>query len=152
MPQLKSELLFTVDITVGRVQNLPATPLGDRRIVEVTGGTFEGPRMNGKILPCGGDWILLRRDGVLQLDVRLTLETDDEQLIYMTYHGFRHGPAEVIARLNRGEAVAASEYYFRIAPMFQTGSEKYAWLNGIVAAGVGDRKAAGPRYQVFEIL
>lgn len=90
--------------------------------------------MRGRVLNGGGDWVLLRRDGVLQLDVRIMLETEDKQHIYMSYGGYRHGPKDVIERLNKGETVDPSLYYFRATPYFETGSEKYARLNGICAA------------------
>ena len=100
----------------------------------------------------GSDWLLLRRDGVLQLDVRLMLETDDKALIYMTYRGLRHGPADVIAKLGRGEAVDPSLYYFRATPYFETAAEKYAWMNGICCIATGSRAASGPTYHVFQVL
>ncbi len=149
---IESELLFTITLTVDAPQDLGATPVGERRVVVVTGGRFEGPKLNGTVLPGGTDWLVLRADGSLQLDVRLTLRTDDGALIGMTYRGLRHGPAEVMERLNRGEPVEASEYYFRIAPLFETGSETYAWLNGILAVGVGSRSPDGPTYEVYRIL
>ena len=150
---IKTQHLFTMPVDVEMpLQMVGATPIGERRIAKVTGGTFAGPEMNGKILPGGGDWLLLRSDGSLQLDVRVTLETDDGALIFMTYRGFRHGPAEVMARLNKGEDVDPSEYYFRVAPFFETGAEKYDWLNRIVAVGTGHRLASGPVYEVYQIL
>jgi hypothetical protein len=105
-------------------------------------------------------WRLLRRadgfpasnDGALQLDVRLTLQTDDGAPIFMTYRGIRHGREAILARLSKGEAVDPSEYYFRIAPFFETGAAKYAWLNNIISVGYGERLAKGPRYTIFEIL
>ncbi len=84
MSELKSRHLFDIDITIEPPQVLGATPFGDRRIVLLRGGTFEGERLKGVVLPGGGDWIMARSDGALQLDVRLTMQTDDEQLIYMT--------------------------------------------------------------------
>jgi hypothetical protein len=151
--ELKSRLLFVLDAHLDPPQMVARTPVGERKIVTVNGGTFEGPRLRGRILPAGGaDWALVRNDGSLVLDVRLTLETDDGERIFMTYRGVRHGPAEVLARLARGEPVDPAAYYFRTAPFFETGSEKYAWLNRIVAVGVGERTAKGPRYTVFEIL
>ena len=96
--------------------------------------------------------MVIRPDGVLQLDVRLTLETDDGALIFMTYRGVRHGPDDVIARLNGGEDVDPSEYYFRTAPFFETSAGKYAWLNSIICIGKGNRIPAGPTYRVFEVL
>ena len=152
MPEIKTELLFKMALEVPPILDLGETPYGRRRIARVAGGTFEGPKMKGRVLDGGGDWLLLRRDGVLQLDVRVTLETDDKQHVYMTYRGLRHGPKEVIDRLNKGEAVDPSLYYFRATPYFETGSEKYAWLNGICAIATGARLATGPTYQVFQGL
>ena len=91
-------------------------------------------------------------DGSVQLDVRLTLETDDGALIYMTYRGVRNSTPEVAERLARGDSVDPDEYYFRTSPFFETSSEKYAWLNNIVSVAVGERLAAGVKYRVFEIL
>ena len=89
--------------------------------------------------------MLLRQDGVLALDVRITLETDDGHLIFMSYRGMRHGPKEVIERLNRGEKVDPQSYYFRMVPQFETSSDKYAWLNRLVALGKGRREPTGPK-------
>ena len=80
------------------------------------GGSFEGPRLRGEVLPDGGDWLLMRPDGVLEQDVRITLKTDNGAFIYLRYAGMRHGPPEVMARLAQGETVDPSEYYFRVAP------------------------------------
>lgn len=153
MTDVRTEFLFQIDLTVTPPQSLGATPAGERRIVTVTGGTFEGPKLKGKVVPnSGGDWIVARPDGALQLDVRITLECDDGALIYMRYEGIRAGDPAVLARLNRGEAVDPSEYYFRISPRFETGSETYGWLNRILAVGLGDRRPTGPRYRVYEVL
>jgi Protein of unknown function (DUF3237) len=152
MPEIKTELLFKIVLEVPSILDLGETPYGRRRIARVGGGTFEGPKMKGRVLDGGGDWLLLRRDGVLQLDVRQTLETDDKQHIYMTYRGYRHGPKDVIDRLNRGEPVDPSLYYFRTTPNFETASEKYAWLNGICSIATGERQASGPTYHVFQVL
>ena len=152
MAELKSRPLFEIDLTVAAPQLVGATPAGDRRIFLVTGGRFEGDRLRGTVLDGGADWILVRHDGAFQLDVRLTLKTDDDALIGMTYRGLRHGPAAVMERLTRGENVDPSEYYFRIAAFFETGAEDYLWLNKICAIGMGDRRATGPHYNMFEIL
>ncbi|HZD26208.1 MAG TPA: DUF3237 domain-containing protein [Alphaproteobacteria bacterium] len=152
MSGIETEFLFQARLEVPRINDLGATPFGHRRIAEVSGGTFEGPKLKGRALPGGGDWLLLRNDGVLQLDVRLILETDDKALIYMTYRGARHGPDAVMQRLNAGEPVDPSEYYFRTAPFFETSSEKYAWLNGIVSVATGHRTPEGPVYDVYQVL
>lgn len=127
-------------------------PYGGRKIVMVTGGSLIGPLIRARILPGGGDWALLRGDGILLLDVRLVLQTDDGAVVYMTYTGRRHAPETVMARLARGEAVAPTEMYFRIAPVFETGDARYGWMNKLIAVGVGERLKTGPRYHIHEIL
>ena len=150
---IETRPLFGMTLTVPSIVDLGATPLGHRRIAQVTGGNFAGERLRGTVhAGPGGDWLLLRNDGVLTLDVRLTLETDDHQLIYMSYKGMRHGPKDVMDRLNRGEAVDPKSYYFRSVPVFETSSEKYSWLNRMVAIGTGRREASGPIYDVHEVL
>ena len=152
MSDVRTTLLFTIKLQAAAPQMLGKTPLGERRVVPVTGGHFEGPRLKGTVEPGGSDWILARPDGSLRLDVRLTLKTDDGALIGMTYAGIRHGPPAVIERLGRGEAVDPSEYYFRTVPLFETGAAKYAWLNNIVSVALGHRPPDGPVYRVFEVL
>ena len=149
---LSSRALFEIDLTVAGPQNLGVTPAGERRVFLVTGGRFEGERLRGKVLDGGADWVLIRPDAVLQLDVRTTLETDDGALIGMTYRGLRHGPPEVMEQLARGETVDPSAYYFRIAAFFETGAQDYLWLNRICAIGLGDRRPTGPHYSLIEIL
>jgi hypothetical protein len=145
--------LFVLEAVLDRPQLMEETPYGMRKIVPVLGGTFSGERLRGVILPGGGhDWAMTRGDGALVLDVRLVLETDDGAHIMMTYRGIRTGAPEVLARIAAGEHVDPAEYYFRIIPFFETGSEKYGWLNRIVCVGFGDRVKAGPRYTVHEVL
>lgn len=152
MAEIETEMLFRATLDVASVHDLGATPFGARRIAEVTGGSFEGPRMRGRVMGGGGDWLLMRNDGILQLDVRIILETDDGALVYMTYRGLRHGPEAVMKRLNAGEEVAPSEYYFRTAPFFETSAPAYAWLNGIVSVAKGHRMPTGPVYEVHQVL
>ena len=96
--------------------------------------------------------MLLRRDDALEIEVRITLETDDQQQIYTSWKGFRHGPKEVIDRLNRGEIVDPETYYFRTTPYFETRSEKYDWMNRICSIATGARKASGRTFEVFQLL
>src|SRR5260370_41514429 len=107
-------------IAAATAQKLGTVPHGNRTVGPVTGGHFEGLRLRGEILSGGGDWLLLRSDNVLELDLRITLETDDHALIYMTFQGLRHGPPEVIAALGHGEVVDRARYYFRTLPRFET--------------------------------
>lgn len=152
MAEIRTAHLFTLTLAVAEMQALGKTPMGDRRVGVVEGGRFAGAKLNGTVLKGGSDWLLLRADGALQLDVRLTLKTDDGDVIGMTYRGYRHGPEAVIARLNKGEKVDAADYYFRIAPFFETASQKYGWLNRVVAVATGHRLPQGPVYEVFEVL
>jgi hypothetical protein len=77
---------------------------------------------------------------------------DDNEKIYVTWKGIRHGPKEVIDRVNRGETVDPGTYYFRTTPYFETGSQKYAWLNRICSIATGSRNASGRTIQVFQVL
>ena len=118
----------------------------------ITGGTFQGERLRGKVLPGGGDWTILRADGVLELDLRITLETDDGALISMASFGLRHGPPDVIAAIGRGEKVDPSSYYFRTTIKLEASAPKYAFLNRLLAVSTGDRLPNGPIYTIEEIL
>ena len=144
--------LMILEVAVAAPQRIGAGPHGTRVTAPITSGHFEGPRLRGAVLPGGGDWTLLRGDGVLELDLRVTLETDDGALIHMTSLGLRHGPADVVAALARGESVDPSAYYFRTLPRFETGHPKYQFLNRLLAVAGGDRRPKGPIYTVHEIL
>src|SRR5262249_13125565 len=102
---------------------------GHRRIVPLAGGTFTGPALNGKLLPGSNDWQIVLRDGTTLLDIRYTLQTDDGALLYVQSRGVRHGSAEVLARLGRGDDVDASEYTFRTSTQVETASRDLDWLN-----------------------
>jgi len=96
---------FDFIITLASVKDLGDTPVGHRRIINILGGTVEGPKMQGKILQGGADWQYIRADGVTYLDARYTIETEDGGLIFVSNLGYRHGPPEIIERLTRGEPV-----------------------------------------------
>jgi uncharacterized protein DUF3237 len=149
---MNTRLLMTMQVTLATRQTIGVVPHGTRVTAPMASGQFEGPRLRGKLLPGGGDWTLLRADGVLELDLRVTLETDDGALIHMASFGLRHGPPEVMAALTRGENVDPSLYYFRTTPRFETGHPKYAFLNRLLAVSNGERHAAGPTYMIEEIL
>jgi Protein of unknown function (DUF3237) len=107
--------LFVMRLVVPKVISVGATPGAFRRLGVVSGGTFEGERLSGEVLNGGNDWQDVRADGATTLDVRLVLKTNDGALIAMSYRGVRHGPADVLARIDRGEAADPQSYYFRIA-------------------------------------
>ncbi|PYR39051.1 MAG: DUF3237 domain-containing protein [Acidobacteria bacterium] len=134
---LKSEFLFDVVFDVSTPFNL-----GSRQIVPVTGGTFAGPKLKGTAFSGGGDWIVRRSDGASVLNVRATLKTDDDQLIYMSYDGILYTPA----------GAKPGEFYWRTTPKFETASPKYEWLTRIVAVGVGRPVPGKAAYRIFQIL
>ena len=154
LTRLEARPLLAMRLQVDGPTTLGRGPAHDRRIGVITGGTFDGPHegLSGKVLPGGSDWQTVRTDGTWTLDVRLVLETEGGDLVGVTYGGYRRGPPETLARLARGEPVEPSEYYFRSTPLFETASERFAWLNGIVAVGIGHRFPDGPVYSLFEIL
>ena len=149
---MRLQALFKADIELAPAQELGAGPLGRRRIIAITGGRFVGERLSGRVLPGGADWQVIRADGVAELDARYTLETAEGALIYVRNRGFRHGPAEVLKRLAAGENVDPAQYYMRTTPLFETGDERYAWLNRMVCVASGARRPAAVELEVFEIL
>jgi hypothetical protein len=149
---VRTRPLFVMQLNVRPLVVVGATPGVNRRIGLVPGGSFEGGRLSGQVLDGGSDWQAIRSDGGTTLDVRLVLKTHDDAMIAMTYRGVRHGPADVISRLERGETVDPASYYFRITPMFETAAGAYDWLNRILAVGIGHRPPDGPVYSVFEVL
>lgn len=150
---MNTRLLMTLRVTVAAPQSIGAVPHGTRRTAVMTGGDFEGPRLRGSVLSDGSaDWLLLRADGVLELDLRATLRTDDGALISMRSFGLRHGPPEVMAAISRGETVDPATYYFRTTPRFETAHPAYAFLNRLVAVASGNRRPEGPLYTIHEVL
>jgi hypothetical protein len=136
--KLEYELLYKIDISVEPGIELGKTPLGTRIIYSVKGGTFEGPKLKGKVRPTGDDWFLRVDSVTSKLDVRLLLETEDGQLISSTYIGFIHNNPD-------------GTTYWRITPLFETSSKKYSWLNYLVAVGVGKGREGGVTYEVYAI-
>src|SRR5688572_296970 len=147
---IRTEFLCKIHVTLEPVRDLGDTPLGRRRIIGITGGSFSG-RLSGRVLPGGADWQIVRADGTADLDARYTLETSDGALIYVNNRGYRHGPREVIARLVKGEDVDPALYYMRTTPWFETSSPAYDWLNRIVCVGTGARRPAGVELELFEV-
>ena len=150
--ELRTRPLLAIRLDVRGPMPVIATPGAGRRIGVVTGGSFDGERLSGTVMDGGSDWQTLKADGSVALDVRLILKTSDDAHIAMTYRGVRHGTPEAIARLDRGEVVDPSEIYFRSIVQFETAAPHYDWLNHVVAVGVGQRRADGPVYSVFEVI
>ena len=135
-PALQYEYLCTAEAELEAGQPVGKTPHGTRNIVYVKSGVVTGPKIKGRVLPGGGDWYTTRPDGIGEVDVRATIETDDGALIYTHYKG----------------VINPKTGYFRTTPRYETASEKYAWLNNIVAVGVGSSIATGVRYHIYQIL
>src|SRR5437764_8430604 len=133
---MNSRPLMLVRLETSAIEEIGSTPHGKLSIFPVTGGTFEGERLRGKVLAGGGDWVTAMADGTLELDLRVTLETDDGALIHMAFTGVRDD----------------ANHYFRTLPRFETAAPKYAFLNRMLAVGIGEGHRDGPVHTIEGIL
>ena len=136
---MRSRPLMTLRLSTAPTQDVGAGPRGARLTFPIVGGSFEGDRLRGKVLPGGGDWVLKRPDGVLELDLRVTLETDDGALVHMTFDGIRDDSAK-------------GAPFFRTLPRFETADTRYSFLNRLLAVGAGEIGPEGPVHVIEEIL
>jgi len=127
-------------------------PFGTRQIFDVTGGHFEGPRLKGTVEASGGDWILIGPDGVGRLDVRATLRTEDDAVIYMQYPGVAVFNEAVITALAEGSATEFGDTDFFTQPRFETGHAEYGWLNAVVAVGEGRTLPNAVEYRISRVV
>ena len=127
---------MALHLATSATEDIGPTPQGTLTIFPVTGGSFEGERLSGHVLAGGGDWVTAHEDGAFTLDLRVTLETDDGELIHMTFTGVRDD----------------ANHYFRTVPRFETAAPKYAFLNRLLAVGVGEGHRDGPIHTIEEIL
>jgi muconolactone delta-isomerase len=150
LPDPRLSPVYRLEAALGEPLDLGDTAQGRRRVVALTGGTFTGPELNGRLLPgASADWQIMLADGTALADLRYTLETDSGDLLYVQSRGVRHGSAEVLARLARGEAVDASEYTFRTSTRIETAAPELGWLNKGVFISVGGRQPAGVIYETY---
>ena len=150
LPDPRLTLVYRLEASLGEPLDLGQTAQGHRRIVPLTGGTFRGQSISGKLLPCtSADWQITLPDGTALADLRYTLQTDAGDLLYVRAQGVRHGSPEVLARLGRGEDVDASEYTFRTTTEIQTAKSSLDWLNKGVFVSVGGRQPAGVIYETY---
>jgi hypothetical protein len=133
---INSRPLMVLRLETSATQDIGSTPQGALTIFPVTGGSFEGERLRGKVLAGGGDWVTAHSNGTLTVDLRVTLETDDKGLIHMTFTGVRDDPS----------------HYFRTLPRFETAAPQYAFLNRLLAVGIGEIRPDGPVHVIEEIL
>ena len=143
--------IFTVHAELADIISLGRTPYGERRIIGILGGTVRGARLNGRILPGGADWQIVRGDGAADIQARYTIETDSGARILVSSDGLRHGPPAVLERLAQGDSVDPALYYFRTVMRFETADPSVDWLNRILALARGQREARSVRLDVYEV-
>lgn len=146
------EFLMRIAADVGEIQTMGGGPLGERRIVAITGGRFDGPRLKGEIVPGGADWQIVRADGVLDIDARYAMRAESGAMIRVVSQGYRHGPPEVLAALGRGEDVPKDAYFFRTVMRFETGAPELAWLNRTIAVASAERRARQVLLEAWRLL
>jgi Protein of unknown function (DUF3237) len=149
---LSAEPIFTIQAELEAVLNLGRTPYGERRVINILGGTITGLKLHGRILPGGADWQILRADGAADIQARYTIETDKGARILVSSDGLRHGPPAVLESLARGDRVDPGLYYFRTIMRFETSDPAVDWLNRILALARGQREARSVRLDVYEVL
>ncbi len=149
---LGTEPIFTIDAELAAIMDLGRTPYGGRRFVGILGGRVSGPKLNGRILPGGADWQIIRSDGAADISARYTIETDSGARVLVASDGLRHGPPEVLEKLARGDSVDPALYYFRTAMRFEAADPSVDWLNRILAVARGQREAQSVRLEVYEVM
>jgi len=150
LPEPRLTRVYRLEATLAQPLDLGNVAQGHRRIVPQTGGTFTGPELNGKLVAsASADWQIVLPDGTALGDIRYTLQTDAGELLYVQSQGVRHGNAEVLARLARGEDVDASEYTFRTSTRIETAAPRLDWLNKGIFISVGGRQATGVIYETY---
>jgi hypothetical protein len=149
---LETRPLCTMNVQLANPRVVRNGPYGERRIIDVLGGTVTGDRLSGELLAGGADFQLGRPDGVAEIDVRATLQTTTGDVVYLTGKGLRHAPEDVSRRIAAGEQVDPAEYYFRECLFFETGAPGLLWLNRIVTIAKGRRAADSVTIEAFEIL
>ncbi|WP_223881792.1 DUF3237 domain-containing protein [Niallia endozanthoxylica] len=143
--------MFTAHIQVENSIEIGDSGKGHRRVIPITGGSFEGDLLKGIVLPGGADYQILRQDGVTEALAHYTIQTDDGVPIYVVNKGYRHGPKEIIDKLIRGEEVPDDTYYFKTSPVFETGSNKYDFLNKMIFIGEGIRKPSEVQIVFYQV-
>jgi hypothetical protein len=148
----KLEFAFELKIQVSPLPEVGKTAKGTRKIISITGGSFEGPQIKGTIVPGGYDWQLIRNDGVIEIEARYVLQTTEGAMITIVNTGLRHAPEDVMRRLVAGEDVDPSLYYFRCIPIFETNEQKHDWLTKNIFIANGIRKPTLVIIQVWKVL
>jgi len=127
-PQLSTRYVFTITARIAEVTTAGDLGYGVRRIIPIVGGEVRGEKVNGKVLPFGADFQIIRPNELIDLEARYAFETDDGAVVYVENKGIRFGPVDLLQKLKRGEPVDPELIYFRTVPKFETGHENYRWL------------------------
>ena len=151
MNLISPEPILTVHAELADILQFGATPIGERRVINILGGTVTG-KVTGKILPGGADWQFIRADGAAHVEARYTIQADSGAYILVYSEGIRQVPPDVLARLLTGEAVDPSLYYFRTCMRFETGDKDLDWLNRVITIARGQREKNAVRLEVYEVL
>lgn len=149
----KPELEYVCDLSVqlAPIREMGKGRAGRRRIVPIVGGDVTGPLLQGRILNLGADWQTVFGDGLAELDTRYAVETHDGATIEIENYGYRHGPADALASIARGEAVDPKAYYMRTHARLETGDARYDWVNRTLFLGVGARHQQSVHIRLFAI-
>ena len=151
-PELHTRFAFAITARIGEVTIAGDVGHGVRRIIPITGGEVKGERVNGKVLPFGADFQIIRPNELIDLEAKYALETDDGAVIYVENRGIRFGPVDLLQKLKRGEPVDPKLIYFRTVPKFETGAEKYRWLMENLFIGSAARHADRVVIDVHQVL
>jgi hypothetical protein len=148
---LGKQPIFTIHAELAGIMNLGRTPYGERRVIDILGGTVSGPKLNGRVLPGGADWQVVRADGATDIQARYTIESEAGARILVSSEGLQHGPPAVMERLARGDSVDPALYYFRTVMRFETADREADWLNRILGLARGQRETNAVRLDVYEV-
>jgi 5-methylphenazine-1-carboxylate 1-monooxygenase len=145
------EFVAHAEILLGEIVDIGPVLSGHRRVIPITGGHFAGPLLDATILSGGADWQLVASDGTAVIDTRYTARTAGGALIYVSTSGFRCGPADVIARLAKGDVVPPEEYTFRLTVRLECGSPECSWMNHTVFVATAARQARSVTYDLYAL-
>src|SRR5499433_4065491 len=151
-PTLETKYVFTITAEIAEVTTAGDIGHGVRRIIPITGGEVRGEKVNGKVLPFGADFQIIRPNELIELEARYAFETDDGAVVYVENTGIRFGPVELLQKLKRGEPVDPGLIYFRTVPKFETGHEKYRWLMEHVFVASAARHADRVVIDVHQVM
>jgi hypothetical protein len=149
---LSPQPIFRLIAELADIREFGNTPYGKRRVIDILGGTVEGPRLKGRILRGGADWQIIRADGAADLRARYTIQAENGGLILVNSDGLRHGPPDVLAQVARGEPVDPALYYFRTVMRFETADPAYDWMNRTIGLARGARDRNAVRLEVHEVI